>query len=131
MSKVVVACLAAAVICSCSRPNALTGKDTSEPPRKTAELGFKLVNFTGITLSAIYVSSHDSAGWEENVLGQGKLFDSETLEINFNPEEQADAWDIRVEDSNGNNAQWQNLNLREVSRITLRLSQNVVVAEAE
>jgi hypothetical protein len=123
----ILVCLVALLFCSCSVSKGLAGSDTS----KGSQLDFKVVNFTGITLHAIYVSSHDSARWEENVLGQDELFDSETLEINFNPEEKTEAWDIRVEDSHGNNAQWQNLNLREISRIKLRLSQNVVIAEAE
>jgi hypothetical protein len=130
-STSILACLVAILICSCSSPKGLTGSDSGEAPRITAELGFKVVNFTGIKLHAIYVSAHDSPSWEENVLGQDELLDSETLEINFTPEEKADAWDIRVEDNKGNNAQWQNLNLREISRITFRVSQNVVIAEAE
>ena len=115
-------CLAAILICSCSSPNA---------GELNKALNFKVVNFTGMTLQAIYVSSHESTSWEENVLGQDELFDSETMEINFNPEEKAGTWDIRVEDNNGNNAQLKNLNLREISRITLRVTHGEVVAEAE
>lgn len=148
------ACLLVGVACSCSSQSGSTRVDANESPQSSsnsagataqragdsaasaaasaAALDFTLVNFTRFNLHAIYVSPHDSAGWEENVLGRDQLFDGDFIKIRFSPEEKADMWDLRVEDENGNNAEWKNLNLREISRITLRTGDNfAVTAEAE
>jgi hypothetical protein len=147
------ACLVVVILCACSSYAGSTSGDANKPARafyvpagataptagdsETADaasdgaLDFTLVNFTRFNLYSIYVSPHDSAGWEENILGREQLFDGDTVKIRFNPSEKAVRWDLRVEDENGNNAEWKNLNLREISRITLRTGNDVVIAEAE
>ncbi|HEV2707315.1 MAG TPA: hypothetical protein VGV59_15450, partial [Pyrinomonadaceae bacterium] len=97
-------------------------------------LGFALVNFTGSTFRAVYISPSDSKGWEENVLGEGQLEDGDTIDIRFNPEERAVLWDIRVVALDEHYAEWKGLNLRGASRITLLLKpavEPVVAAEVE
>lgn len=151
---IVPAFLLVCIACSCSSQSGSTRADANESPQSSsnaagataqragdsaasvaasaAALDFTLVNFTRFNLHAIYVSPHDSAGWEENVLGRDQLFDGDFIKIRFSTEEKADLWDLRVEDENGNNAEWKNLNLREISRITLRTGDNfAVTAEAE
>ena len=145
--------LVVGVACSCSSQAGSTRVESNQTPQPSSNssgaaapvagdtatngaasvgaLDFTLVNNTRFNLYAIYVSPHDSAGWEENVLGRDQLFDGDFIKIRFSPEEKADIWDLRVEDENGNNAEWKNLNLREISRITLRTGDNVVLAEAE
>jgi hypothetical protein len=106
--------------------------DSAKPVTASASaLDFTLINFTGLELRAIYLSPHDSVGWEENVLGRDELFDGGIVEIKFAPEEKAVMWDLRAEDKDGNNAEWKNLNLREISRITLRRGKEAAIAEAE
>ena len=98
------------------------------------DLGFGLANYTGSTLRAVYLSPSDSAGWEENVLGEDELKDGNTFDIRFSPEERAVLWDMRVEAVDGHYAEWKGLDLRGVSRITLLLNlvgETVVVAEVE
>ncbi|HEX8633835.1 MAG TPA: hypothetical protein VF703_06760 [Pyrinomonadaceae bacterium] len=151
---ITLACLLVAVVCSCSPPPGSARDDANQAPRASSTsanttapatagdsrihdaalagtLDFTLINYTGLGLSAVYVSPHDSAGWEENVLGREELFDGEFVEIKFAPAETIAGWDLRVEDKHGNNAEWKNLNLREISRITLRRGDDVVVAEVE
>lgn len=97
-------------------------------------LGFELVNFTGSTLRAVYVSPSDSAGWEENILGGAKLADGATVNVGFSPEEKTASWDIKIEAVDDHSAELKGLRLREVSRITLMLDtvgERVVVAEVE
>jgi hypothetical protein len=53
------------------------------------------------------------------------------VRIRFSPEEKSAAWDLRVEDNNGNSAEWKSLDLREFSRLTLRVDNDVAVAEAQ
>jgi hypothetical protein len=150
---VVLACVLVLVACACSSPSGSRRVDANETPQASSNssgatvqltgdsatpgaasvgaLDFTLVNFTRFNLHAIYVSPHDSTGWEENVLGRDQLYEGDFVKIRFSPEEKADIWDLRVEDENGNNAEWKNLNLREISRITLRTGDNVLIAEAE
>jgi hypothetical protein len=97
-------------------------------------LGFDLVNFTGSTLRAVYISPSDSTGWEENILGSGEMNDGDTVDIRFSSEGKAALWDIRVEGADGHYAEWKGLDLHGVSRITLLLNlvrEPVVVAEVE
>lgn len=146
-------CLLIAVAGSCSSQSGSTGVDANEASQASSNssgttatlagdsatpgaasagaLDFTLVNFTRSNLHAIYVSPHDSPGWEENVLGQDQLFEGDFIQIRFRPEVKADIWDLRVEDQHGNNAEWKKLNLREISKIIIRMDDNVVMAEAE
>lgn len=111
-------------VCACSaRGSAASGR----------ALDFTLVNRTGTTIHAIYVSPHDSVNWEENVIGSDTLPSGESVAIRFSPEERPSLWDLRVENRNGYQAEWKKLDLRRISRITLRLGpgKNVLTAEAE
>lgn len=137
--------LAACVLAGCVLAGGLLAASCTPAPRMAAggaqaastpsagTQDFALVNFTGQTLHAVYVSPHGSAGWEENVLGSDQLFNGDTVEISFNPAEQSVNWDLRVEDADGRHVEWKNLNLREISRIKLRLNarDKTVTAEVE
>jgi hypothetical protein len=105
-----------------------TAADAAATP---SALDFTLINYTGLKIHAIYVSPHDSGVWEENILGPDELPDRGSVAVGFSPEEKATEWDLRVEDNDGNNAEWKNLRLSEISRITLRSGEDVVVAEVE
>ena len=96
-------------------------------------LDFTLVNLSGLEIHAVYVSPHDSLGWEENIIGSDQLEDGEAVDIRFNPDEKHAMWDLRVVDNYGNNAEWRDLSLREISKITIRtsLNQEDLQAEAE
>jgi hypothetical protein len=123
-ARVAPACLLAASVFSCSSCGGPGGEGAGAPD-------FTLVNRTGATLKAVYVSPHDSEGWEENVLGGDEMFSGESVGIGFDPRADAAAWDLRVEAAGGQSAEWKNLDLRRISRITLRFRNGVAVAEAE
>lgn len=145
---VTLACLLATA-CACSSQAGSTGGETAGGGRAQeavreitsvregvtgGDLGFAIVNFTGSTFRAVYISPSDSTGWEENVLGAGRLEEGDTIGIRFNPEERAVLWDIRVEAVDEHYAEWKGVNLRDTSRITLLLKPDVeavVVAEVE
>lgn len=134
------ACLLAG--CCCRPPedtagrggNFLTHTQAVLAGRSAYKLGFALINYTGASIRAVYLSPSDSTGWEENVLAGDKLDDGDTANIRFSSEERASFWDLRVEGSDGRYAEWKSINLGDVSRITLRLKlvgETVVVAEVE
>jgi hypothetical protein len=149
-AKAVTSCLliaVAALCCFSSSCSPRTDASKAEPVRyapsdttaRTAAAGygisstpdFTLINYTGLKIHAMYVSAHDSGVWEENILGPDELPDRGSVTVRFSPEEKAVKWDLRVEDKDGNNAEWKNLSLREISRITLRSGESVVIAEVE
>lgn len=119
--------------CVSPTPAAPAGSAQAASTPSAGTLDFALVNFTGQTLHAVYVSPHGSTGWEENVLGRDQLLNGETVEVSFSPAEQFVNWDLRVEDAGGRHVEWKNLNLREISTIKLRLNarDKTVTAEAE
>ncbi len=126
---VALACLLA-FACSCSS----AGETSMRAQGTTNNLDFALINFTGTSLHAIYISPSDSIGWEENILGGVDLADGDKINLRFNPAESTALWDIRVEGVDGRYAEWKGINLRDVYRITLRLKpagEAVVVAEVQ
>jgi hypothetical protein len=151
------ACIALAWIlcaaCACASNAGADGRSATDREAVTAttnaataddragKLGFTLVNLTGATLRAVYISPNSSEGWEENVVGDGGLADGGSVELRFSPEEKAAVWDIKVEGAkiegakaDKHFAEWKGLRLDGVSKITLYLDvidERVVVAQVE
>ena len=92
---------------------------------------FMLVNSTGVEIHALYISPHETDDWEEDVLGRDTLPSGESVEIKFSREEKAAMWDLRVEDKEGNAIVWENLNLLEISKVTLYYKDGKATAEVE
>ncbi len=92
---------------------------------------FTLVNATGVEIHALYISPHETDDWEEDVLGRDTLPSGESVEIKFSREEKAAMWDLRVEDKDGNAIVWENLNLLEISKVTLYYKDGKATAEVE
>ena len=80
---------------------------------------FTLVNKTGLTISELYVGPSSSNDWGEDILGQDTLDDGDSTEIIFNPRTRSAKWDLRIVDENGKAYSWYNINLLEISEITL------------
>jgi hypothetical protein len=80
---------------------------------------FTLHNNTGVEIHKLYISPHSANEWQEDILGRATLPDGESVEINFSRKETAKLWDLRIEDKDGTAIEWENLNLLEISEITL------------
>lgn len=80
---------------------------------------FTLINKTGLTISELYVGPSSSDDWGEDILGQDTLDDGASTEIVFNPRTRSAKWDLRIVDENGKAYSWYNINLLEISEITL------------
>jgi hypothetical protein len=109
---------------------------SNAPPSKKVDgkLDFALINFTGTELQSVYLSPSTSSGWEENILGNTTFKDGDTLNVRFDPNEKTSKWDMRVEGVDRRYAEWKQLNLRDISEMTLVLklsSQSLVIAEVE
>lgn len=106
-----------------------TSANTAAPAGAAQD--FTVVNSTGVEINALYVSPHDADDWEEDILGQDTLPAGQSLEIKFNREEKAAQWDLRVEDKEGNAIVWENLNLLQISKLTLHYENGKATAEAQ
>jgi hypothetical protein len=109
-------------------PTNTSGSDTAPQQGKQ---DFTLVNETGVEINALYVAPHDSDDWEEDILGRDTLPNSQRLNINFKRDEKAAMWDLRIEDDKGASVEWENLNLLEISKVTLHIKNGKATAEIE
>ena len=108
----------------------LAGTPTA-PSIPRGEQDFILVNSTGVVINKLYVSPHEKDDWEEDILGVDTLPSGQSVKITFDREEEAAMWDLRVEDSEGNFIVWENLNLLEISKVTLHYKDGRAWAEVE
>jgi hypothetical protein len=92
---------------------------------------FTLVNSTDVEIHKLFVSPHSTDNWEEDVLGRDTLPSGESVEITFSPKEKAAKWDLKVEDKDGNSIEWENLNLLEISKVTLHYKDGRAWADVE
>ena len=158
--KILIAGFAAALLASaaCSSPSASTTTNPAPKPAPAAQPApvatapapvtpttvpgtvgtstagaqdFTLVNATGVEINAVHISPHSANDWEEDVLGQDTLANGAQVDIHFKRGEKAAMWDLRVEDKGGNPIEWKNLNLLEISKVTLHYANNKATAEVE
>jgi hypothetical protein len=80
---------------------------------------FILHNQTGVEINSLFVSPHDSNDWEQDVLGQETLASGDSVKIVFEDREKKVHWDLKVTDKDGNSLEWADLNLVEISELTL------------
>jgi hypothetical protein len=92
---------------------------------------FTLVNRTGVEIDKVFISPHDSDDWQKDILGQDTLPSGQSVEIKFHRNEKATMWDLRIEDKQGNAIEWENLNLLEISKVTVRYKDGKGTAEVE
>ncbi len=85
-----------------------------------AKQDFDLVNRTGITITEVYITPHNANDWGDNVFsGDQPLKNGEMTTILFSRKEKSKYWDLYVVDKADNHFQWDNLNLLEISEVTL------------
>lgn len=110
-----------------------TGSASNSRPaaQEGGEQDFTLVNQTGVAIYKVFISPHDSDNWQENILDQDTLPNGQSVEIKFHRTEKAAMWDLRVEDKQGNSIEWENLNLLEISKVTLVFKAGKGTAQVE
>ena len=100
--------------------NTTTSNTTSSSaPAEGAKQDFTLMNATGVEIDELHVSPHDVDDWQEDILGRDTLPNGQSVNISFSPKEKAAMWDIKITDKEGTSIQWENLNLMEISEVTL------------
>jgi hypothetical protein len=101
------------------------------PAAAEGQQDFTLHNKTGVVIDKLFVSPSDKDDWQEDVLGQDTLADGQSVEIKFHPKEKAAKWDIKVVDSEDNSIEWHDLNLMEISEVTLHFENGKGTAEVK
>ena len=86
---------------------------------KAANLDFTVVNSTGYQIDNIYVSEASSSSWGRDVMGRDTLGVNETVDIEFDQNGKTCRWDLMVRYNDGDEATWRNLNLCNISKVTL------------
>jgi hypothetical protein len=81
---------------------------------------FTLVNETGVTIHEFHCSTVNTEKWEEDILGQDVLENGQSVDIKFHAAEDDCNWDLMVKDSDGNSLEWNNIDLCNISKITLK-----------
>jgi hypothetical protein len=84
-----------------------------------------------VEIHSLYVSPHDEDDWGEDILGRDTLPSGESVDITFSPKEKAANWDLKVTDQQGNSIEWENLNLLEISEVTLHYQNGKGTAEVK
>ena len=89
-----------------------------------SKLDFTLLNRTGLTVQELYVSPDESDDWEEDVLGRDVLKHNESVDITFSRTEKSCDWDLKIKDEDGDEIEWDSLDLCAASHITLLYQNN-------
>lgn len=92
---------------------------TASASARPGKQDFILHNQTGVEINSLFVSPHDSNAWEQDVLGQETLASGDSVKVLFDDREKKGRWDLKITDKDGNSLEWTDLNLVEISEITL------------
>lgn len=91
----------------------------AEISAQRTEHTFIVVNKTNVVINALYVTPHSAKDWGEDILEADVLALNDDVGITLARKEPAKLWDLRIEDSDGNFIEWDNLNLREIYSVSL------------
>ena len=89
-----------------------------------SKLDFTLLNRTGLIIQELYVSPDESDEWDEDVLGRDVLKHNESVDITFSRTEKSCDWDLKIKDEDGDEIEWDSLDLCAASHITLLYQNN-------
>ena len=92
---------------------------------------FTLINKTGVEIAELYISPASVDDWGEDVLTVDTLPDGNSVDIHFSPAEEADFWDIKIVDGEGDSVEWPHLKLTEISTIKIYFEDGEPMASYE
>jgi hypothetical protein len=98
---------------------------------RAGDQDFKLVNKTGVAIMKIMVSPHEKKTWGDDIMGKDTLADGEAVDIKFHATEEAEYWDLKIVDKDGNEIVWGNLNLLKISKLTIKYSDGKASADID
>jgi len=105
---------------------------TPTATRADSRQDFLLVNRTGYDISEVYISPAKADDWEDDILGSDDSLDDGTQrEIKFHRVGKTCMWDLKVVyDDDDSSAVWHDINLCEVSKITIKYNRKTDTTSA-
>ncbi len=79
-----------------------------------------ITNQSGVTIDELYIAASSTKSWGNDVLGKDTMPNGETGEIVFHPEDQRCDWDVAIKDTNGQELEWDNIDLCKYTKIVLK-----------
>lgn len=99
---------------------------------QASDLDFVLVNATGRTFEALYVTNQDNKDWDGNLLSDGKVLPAGgKITVKFSSTAKDPTWDINVVDEGSIAVRFDAIKLAGVDKITLKETNGKVTAEVE
>jgi hypothetical protein len=95
------------------------------------ELNFTFVNNSGKTFQELYLATPGSYKWGDNLLTAGKLEDGASAAIKYTSEENVTSWDLKIIDAEDNSREWEQLNLKGISVLTLFVRDGMLTIKKE
>ena len=90
------------------------------PTAFAADQDFTVVNRTGYQIDDIWVSPASSSNWGRELMGRGNVLDDgDSYDISFGRNTSSCHFDMKVKYHDEDEATWNNLNLCEISKISL------------
>jgi hypothetical protein len=99
-------------------------------PAFAADQDFTLANKTGYQIDEVYVGPVSSESWGNDIMGRGSLMDGASVDITFKAPGSECQWDMKVKYNDGDTAEWKNLNLCSISKISLFWDKKAGVSRA-
>jgi hypothetical protein len=100
-------------------------------PAHAGQQDFVILNKTGYPIEQVYISASSKDDWEEDVLGRDILAAGERTKISFSSDEDACLWDLRVVYEDGEAAEWDGVDLCEISVVALSYNRKTGETSAE
>jgi beta-glucosidase/6-phospho-beta-glucosidase/beta-galactosidase len=85
-------------------------------------LDFRLNNKIGCSINNVYVSPAGEDNWSDDILSADILANGKSIDISFDGDFDSDSWDLYATDEDGDEYLYQNLDLTEISELTLKWS---------
>lgn len=94
-------------------------------------LDFDLHNKTGKDIYGLYCAPHSDDEWGPDILGKDVVIDGDGVQIKFSEGEQAPTYDLKVEFADKKSAIWGDLDLSQITDITLSYKDGTPYAKTE
>lgn len=92
---------------------------SATPAFSQAAQDFTLVNRTGYQIDQVYVGPVSSSKWGKDVMGKAAIGDGQQANITFSGQSNACQWDIKVVYDDGDESEFRDVNLCNISKVTL------------
>ena len=96
---------------------------------RAGDQDFMLVNKTGVEIHKVFVSPHGDEKWGSDILKKDTFPDGSNMEVTFHRDEEAEDWDLKIEDKDGHSIIWAKLRLTKITEICLHLEDGKATAE--